>query len=52
MSESVTAKKNFYLHLWFDAPHGPWETIEPYDNWYVGKKWGSPGSTAQDRNAK
>jgi hypothetical protein len=45
MKETISQGKNFYIHLWFDAPHGPWETIEPYDQWYKDKKW-------KGRNAK
>ena len=40
MKESVSNNKNFYLHLWFDAPHGPWESIEPYESWYPNVKSG------------
>ena len=38
----------FYIHLWFDAPHGPWEKISPYDTWYKPNMWEGRDS----RNAK
>lgn len=34
MSQSVQENKPFYMHLWFHAPHGPWETIPGYNDWY------------------
>jgi len=48
MNETVASGKNFFIHLWFDAPHGPWEIIEPYNKWYSPTKW----EGANSRNAK
>ena len=48
MNETINADKNFYLHLWFDAPHGPWATISPFDKLYGSRVWEGAGS----RNAK
>lgn len=30
MKESLDQGKPFYIHLWFHAPHGPWEQIPGY----------------------
>eukprot|EP01038_Epipyxis_sp_PR26KG_P004542 gene4542-6412_t len=34
MKDSVKQNKPFYVHLWFHAPHGPWEEIPGYKNYY------------------
>jgi arylsulfatase A-like enzyme len=34
MTKSVDENKPFYIHLWFHAPHGPWEKMSGYDNIY------------------
>lgn len=49
MNETVSRGQRFYLHLWYDAPHGPWEIIEPYDRLYKETAW--PGGRAS-RNFK
>ena len=36
--------KNFFLNLWFDAPHYPWVKISPYDAWYDPEKLGGADS--------
>jgi len=28
------------MHLWYDAPHGPWELIEEFAAKYNPSKWG------------
>lgn len=48
MKESVGQNKSFYIHLCYDAPHGPWETINPFDTWYRSNMWG----TSDSRSAK
>ena len=30
-------KQAFYLNLWFDAPHSPWEAVEPFYSQYERK---------------
>eukprot|EP01041_Mallomonas_annulata_P009840 gene9840-20464_t len=35
--EQVSNKKPFFLNLWYDAPHSPWEIIEPFDKKYSNK---------------
>ena len=37
MRERVKQQNPFFLNLWFDAPHSPWEAIEPYFSKYNGK---------------
>lgn len=44
INESISAGKNFFIHLWYDAPHGPWEIIKPFDNLYPSKMWGGPST--------
>lgn len=34
ISESAGRKQPFFLQLWFDAPHTPWELIKPFDQQY------------------
>jgi len=35
MKQSVSKGQNFYLQVWFDAPHSPWEVIPGnWTNWY------------------
>jgi arylsulfatase A len=34
MTNSVNDGKPFYLHLWFHAPHGPWQEIPGYEKMY------------------
>eukprot|EP01033_Poteriospumella_lacustris_P007148 gene7149-5142_t len=34
MSDSVKTNTPFFIHLWFHAPHGPWEYIPGYDRFY------------------
>eukprot|EP01031_Cornospumella_fuschlensis_P029332 gene29332-35408_t len=34
MDESVKEGKPFYIHVWFHAPHGPWENVPPFAAWY------------------
>jgi len=35
MQESVQKEKPFYMHLWFHAPHGPWEYLPGYEDVYA-----------------
>ena len=35
MKESLAHNKSFYIHLWFHAPHGPWEEIPEYRKLYA-----------------
>ena len=44
MNETVRRDQPFYLHLWYDAPHGPYETISPYDTQYKASVTGSSAS--------
>jgi arylsulfatase A-like enzyme len=39
MNETVRRGQSFFVQLWFDAPHGPWETVQPFDQWYAGNMW-------------
>ena len=32
--EQSSKKIPFFLNLWYDAPHSPWEAIEPYYSQY------------------
>lgn len=41
MNESVNARKPFYVHLWFHAPHGPWEYIPEFGSMYQGGNSGN-----------
>ena len=51
MNETISRGQQFYMHLWFDAPHGPWETIEPFDKLYAPHQF--DGKAARnDRNHK
>ena len=34
MKESLAHNKSFYIHLWFHAPHQPWEEISEYRKLY------------------
>ena len=34
---SVAENKPFYIHLWFHAPHGPWQVIPGYEHLYQEK---------------
>ena len=38
MKESTSKNKPFFINLWFDAPHGPYQKIRPFDSFYKGKK--------------
>jgi len=38
MEESVRQNKPFYMHLWFHAPHGPWEYLPGYEDVYAEPK--------------
>jgi arylsulfatase A len=35
MNASIAAQKPFYLQVWFHAPHGPWEEIPGYKNYFA-----------------
>ena len=35
--EQSQQKKPFFLNLWYDAPHSPWEPIEPFYSEYRSK---------------
>lgn len=37
MNRTIHSGKNFYMHLWFDAPHSPWEIIHPFEKLYNSK---------------
>lgn len=37
MDLAIQQKKPFYIHLWFHAPHGPWQTIPGYNHFYPGQ---------------
>ena len=39
MTESSKRGQPFYMHVWYDAPHGPWEVIAPYNKLYKEKQW-------------
>ncbi len=45
MTEAVQNNKPFYMHLWFHAPHGPWQHIPGYDHLYPDAK--RPKTTLQ-----
>jgi len=34
--QQAEAHRPFFVNLWFDAPHSPWEAIEPYYSKYNG----------------
>ena len=34
MKESVQSKTPFFIHLWFHAPHGPWEKLPGFEKLY------------------
>jgi arylsulfatase A len=38
MSEAVAQSLPFYMHLWFHAPHGPWQHVPGYDDLYPDSK--------------
>jgi arylsulfatase A-like enzyme len=38
MSTAVEKNQPFYIHLWFHAPHGPWQYIPGYDHLYADAK--------------
>lgn len=35
--EQVQLKQKFFLNLWYDAPHSPWELIEQFQKMYEGR---------------
>ena len=35
MNETIQRGDHFYIHLWFDAPHGPLESIEGFGQQYA-----------------
>lgn len=35
--EQVRINQKFFLNLWYDAPHSPWEIIESFQKMYEGK---------------
>ena len=37
ISEQTARQRPFFLNLWFDAPHSPWEPIEPFYSQYQGQ---------------
>lgn len=37
ISEQTALRKPFFLNLWYDAPHSPWEAIEPFFTQFSGK---------------
>lgn len=37
IQQQVKNHRSFFLNLWFDAPHSPWEAIEPFFTQYNGK---------------
>lgn len=37
VTEQVFLRRPFFLNLWYDAPHSPWEGIEPFYSQYSGK---------------
>jgi arylsulfatase A len=39
MKESLDAGKPFYIHLWFHAPHGPWQVIPGYPRYFTEVKY-------------
>jgi len=36
--EQALAKKPFFLNLWYDAPHSPWDAIEPFYSTIINSK--------------
>lgn len=51
MNETISRGQQFYMHLWFDAPHGPWESIEPFDKLYAPHQFDGKADR-NDRNYK
>lgn len=39
IKEQTEKQSPFFLNLWFDAPHSPWEQIEPYYSNYSGNRF-------------
>lgn len=39
ISRSVTENQPFYIHLWFHAPHGPWQEVPGYNDWYPKQRY-------------
>ena len=37
ISEQTRANRPFFVNLWYDAPHSPWEAIEPFYSQFEGK---------------
>lgn len=37
MNDSIANNKPFFTHLWFHAPHSPWQYINGYHRMYPGK---------------
>lgn len=37
IKEQINLRRPFFLNIWFDAPHSPWEAIAPYFAEYSGK---------------
>jgi hypothetical protein len=35
IEEQVKIKQPFFLNLWYDAPHSPWEAMEPFYSQYT-----------------
>lgn len=51
MRETSARGQPFYMHLWYDAPHGPWETIAPFNKLYTPSQFDGKASR-NDRNYK
>lgn len=38
MTEAKQNNSSFYMHVWFEAPHGPWEIMPNFASWYGGPR--------------
>jgi hypothetical protein len=40
MKETQARNESFYMHVWFEIPHGPWEIMSKFADWYGGARLG------------
>ncbi len=45
MNDSVAQNKPFYMHVWFHAPHGPWQEIPGYAHLYEDQRQPAKGES-------
>ena len=49
MNRTVADGKPFYMHVWFHAPHGPWQEIPGYSHLYPDQRRFSNASSCGTR---